>query len=63
MTAPYPLTDREKEVLTYICKELSNREIAEQLSLSPRTVEGHRNHLLHKTSSKNTAGLVFLCTL
>jgi DNA-binding NarL/FixJ family response regulator len=54
----YPITEREKEILILICKEFSNREIAEQLFISSRTVEGHRNRLLHKTNSKNTAGLV-----
>ena len=52
------LTSREKEVLTLICKELSNIEIGEQLFISPRTVEGHRNNLLSKTGCRNTAGLV-----
>jgi len=52
------LTGREKEVLTLLCKELSNIEIGEQLFISPRTVEGHRNNLLSKTGCRNTAGLV-----
>lgn len=52
------LTGREKEVLKLICKQLSSNEIAEQLFLSNRTVEGHRNNLLLKTGSRNTAGLV-----
>lgn len=52
------LTRREKEVLKLICKQLTTIEIAEKLFISPRTVEGHRNNLLLKTESKNTAGLV-----
>ncbi|TCC90055.1 response regulator transcription factor [Pedobacter frigiditerrae] len=52
------LTPREKEVLALICKENSSAEIAEKLFLSVRTVEGHRNNLLLKTQSRNTAGLV-----
>ncbi len=52
------LTDRELEVLRLICKELTNAEIAEQLYISARTVDGHRNNLLAKTGSRNTAGLV-----
>ncbi|MBP6432857.1 MAG: response regulator transcription factor [Ferruginibacter sp.] len=52
------LTEREKEILTLLCKEFTNNEIAEQLFISARTVEGHRNHLLQKTGCKNTAGLV-----
>ncbi len=52
------LTAREKEILVLLCKEFSNIEIGEQLFISPRTVEGHRNKLLNKTGCHNTAGLV-----
>ena len=52
------LTNREKEVLSLICNQLSTAEIAEKLFISPRTVDGHRNNLLIKTESKNMAGLV-----
>jgi len=55
---PIDLTSREKEVLQFICKELTNAEIAAQLFISPRTVEGHRNSLLIKAGCRNTAGLV-----
>lgn len=52
------LTEREEEVLFHICKGLSNQEIADTLYLSKRTVDKHRENLLAKTNSKNTAGLV-----
>ena len=52
------LTEREREVLKLICLELTTGEIAEQLFISKRTAEGHRNSLLLKTGCKNTAGLV-----
>ncbi|WP_108803140.1 response regulator [Aquimarina sp. Aq107] len=52
------LTSREREVLKLICEQKTTTEIAEQLFISPRTVEGHRNNLLVKTGSKNIAGLV-----
>jgi len=52
------LTEREKEVMELICKQYSSAEIGEMLSLSTRTVDGHRNNLLLKTNSKNMAGLV-----
>lgn len=55
---PLELTKREEEILQLICRELSNGEIAEQLFISVRTVEGHRNNLLMKTGCHNTAGLV-----
>lgn len=52
------ISKREKEVLELICRQYSTSEIAEKLFISSRTVEGHRNNLLLKTESKNTAGLV-----
>lgn len=51
-------TKREKEVLQHICLQKTTAEIADDLCISPRTVEGHRNNLLIKTESKNVAGLV-----
>lgn len=52
------LSKREEEILYHICKGLSNQEIADTLFLSKRTVDKHRENLLNKTQSKNTAGLV-----
>jgi DNA-binding NarL/FixJ family response regulator len=52
------LTNRELEVLQYICSQKNTVEIGELLFISPRTVEGHRNNLLLKTECKNIAGLV-----
>lgn len=57
-TSPTELTNREIEILQLICNGNSNNEIAEKLSISPKTVESHRNHLLSKTNSKNTVALV-----
>jgi DNA-binding NarL/FixJ family response regulator len=52
------LSEREEEVLYRICQGLSNSEIAEMLHISKRTVDKHRENLLLKTDSKNTAGMV-----
>lgn len=52
------LSPREIEILQLICNQKTTAEIAEELFLSPRTVEGHRNNLLLKTESRNIAGLV-----
>jgi len=52
------LTEREDEILLLICKGLTNNEIADRLGLSKRTVDKHRENLLQKTHSKNTANLV-----
>ena len=52
------LTVREAEVLHQICQGRSNTEIADNLFISKRTVDKHRENLLQKTHSKNTANLV-----
>lgn len=52
------ITQREMEVLELICQEFTAKEIAEKLSISYRTVEGHRNNLIDKFGVKNTAGLI-----
>lgn len=52
------LTQREIEVLMLIGKELTSEEIANQLFISKKTVDNHRQSLLHKTESKSTVGLV-----
>lgn len=52
------LTSREVEVLRLICQQLTAEEIGEQLFISPKTVNGHRNNLLQKTGSRNITGLV-----
>jgi DNA-binding NarL/FixJ family response regulator len=57
-TLPVVLTKREKQILQLICKEYNNAEIADELYLSVRTVEGHRNNLTNKVNCRNTAGLV-----
>ena len=49
---------REFDVLKLICHGLTNAEIAEQLYISQRTVEGHRASLLKKTNTKNTVSLI-----
>jgi DNA-binding NarL/FixJ family response regulator len=54
----WALTKREKQILDLICMELSTAQIADKLFLSSRTIEGHRKHLLSKTKSHNTVGLV-----
>ena len=55
---PVNLSDRELEVLRLICRERTSQEIADELHLSIRTVEGHRKNLLGKTGVKTVAGLV-----
>jgi two-component system nitrate/nitrite response regulator NarL len=52
------LSVREKEVLGLIVKEFTSEEIADKLFISKKTVDNHRQHLLEKTGSKSTVGLV-----
>ncbi|MCB0520714.1 MAG: response regulator transcription factor [Lewinellaceae bacterium] len=56
--AQLAVTDREWEILKYIAGEMTNKEIASKLYISPRTVETHRRNLIKKLNVKNTAGLV-----
>lgn len=53
-----PLSEREIEIVKLICKQHTSREIGEILNLSSRTVEAHKNNILRKTKSINTAGIV-----
>jgi PAS domain S-box-containing protein len=52
------ISKREKEVLKLLAKGLSTDEIADELNISKRTVEGHRSNLISKTEAKNSVGLV-----
>ena len=51
-------TRREKEILQLLCEGLSNKEIADALFISERTVLGHKTNLLLKTDCKNSLSLM-----
>jgi len=51
-------TKKENEVLRLICRGYSTEEMADELNISKRTIEGYRLKLLQKTSLKNTINLV-----
>ncbi|GAA4732501.1 response regulator transcription factor [Flavisolibacter ginsenosidimutans] len=53
------ISDKEKDVLQYICMEFTAQEIAQKMNISPRTVEAIKDRLMERFGSKNTAGLVF----
>lgn len=60
---PYPnheivFTARELEVIQLTCKDLTNKEIANELILSKRTIETHRVRIMEKMRVKSVAGLV-----
>lgn len=53
-----PLTTREREVLKLIAEGTSNKEIADLLFISVRTVENHRANIMRKLNIKSTANLI-----
>jgi two-component system response regulator NreC len=53
-----PLTRREKEILRLVVKGLTNQQIADQLCISPRTVDTHRTNIMQKLDIHDVANLV-----
>ena len=60
ITSEITLSDRERDVIKYICMEFTAHEIAQKLEVSPRTVEAIKDRLMERFGAKNTAGLCFL---
>ena len=58
ITTKVEFTARELDVLQLILDEKTTAEIADELNISPFTVEGHRKNLMQKTNSKNVVGLI-----
>jgi len=54
---PGGLTNREREVLVHIAEGFSNKEMADRLHISPRTVETYRDRLMRKLDIHTVAGL------
>jgi len=52
------LNDKEIEFLKFACTELTYKEIAEKMFLSPRTIDGYRDALFEKLKAKTRVGLV-----
>ena len=48
---------REREVLIGIAEGLSNKQLALRLSISARTIETHRGHIMQKLNIRSIAGL------
>jgi two-component system response regulator FixJ len=61
LSAAFPgaelLTRREHEVLALIAASSTNKEAAQELGISQRTVEIHRAHIMHKLGAKNSVDL------
>ena len=58
ITLPNDLTKRDQEVLALVASGKSNQEVADDLFISIKTVDTHKNHILDKLGLKNTAELV-----
>ncbi len=52
------LNEREINFLKLVCTELTYKEIAEKMFLSPRTIDGYRDDLFQKLNAKTRVGLV-----
>lgn len=52
------LTSREIEFLKLSCTEMTYKEIADHMHLSPRTIDGYRDSLFEKLNIRNRVGLV-----
>jgi DNA-binding CsgD family transcriptional regulator len=52
------LSDREKIFLRWLCTDKSYKEIAAEMFLSPRTIDGYRDSLFDKLKVASRVGLV-----
>lgn len=55
---PAGLTEREVQVLRLVARGLTNREIAEELGLSKKTIAHHMTHIFNRTTSENRSAAV-----
>jgi len=53
-----PLTERETQVVQLLAEGKSNKEVAAELGVSTRTVESHRNHIMHKMNFTSFSDLI-----
>lgn len=53
-----PLNDRETDFLKYTCTEMTYKEIADKMFVSPRTIDGYRDALFERLHVKTRVGLV-----
>lgn len=54
---PDHITNRERQFLKLLCTEMTYKEIADSMNLSPKTIEGYRETLFNKLNVKNRIGL------
>lgn len=53
-----PLTKREKEIVRLVAMGYKNREAAERLGISVKTIETHRANIMNKMALRNLAELI-----
>lgn len=58
-----PLSKQEKKILSLLAEGKSSKEIANELFVSPHTIDTHRRHLLEKTNCIDTTGMITYCKL
>ncbi|MGB0425235.1 MAG: response regulator transcription factor [Flavobacteriales bacterium] len=58
LAAGLSLTDQELEFIKHLCTELTNKEIADRMHVSPRTSEGWRKILCDKLQVNTRVGIV-----
>lgn len=56
----HSLSEREKTFLNHVCSELTYKQIASEMNVSERTVDGYRETLFEKLSVKSRVGLALL---
>lgn len=57
------LTAREKDIIALVVSDLSNKEIAKQLKISPKTVEHHRAHVMRKMQANSLHDLIIMAVI
>ncbi|WP_202882345.1 response regulator transcription factor [Candidatus Manganitrophus noduliformans] len=55
------LTKREREIICHVADGYKNREIAQKLGISAKTVETHRANIMNKLALRNVAELILYC--
>ena len=56
----FDFSPRELQIIYWSAKELKSKEIANKLSISPRTVEGHKEKLIKKANCKSFLGVILI---
>jgi two-component system response regulator NreC len=55
------LSDREKEILQHLCSGLTNKQIADKLFISHKTIDNHRTNIMRKLDVHNIVELIRFC--